>query len=68
MVDRPLAKIRDFIQLVADQIARIPLHVEEAKAKGATTESPMALDLALHLELDPENQKSLLDTLARMRS
>lgn len=59
MVDGPVRQIRDFIQLAADQIARIPVLAEEAKAKGATKESPMTLDLTLHVELDQENQESL---------
>ncbi len=68
MVDDPIRQIREFIQLAADQIARIPLFVEEARAKGATKESPMAVDLTLHVELDKENQEKLQVALSRLRS
>lgn len=52
MVDGPIRQIRDFTQQVADQIARIPIALEEAEAAGATEESPMTLTLTLSLALD----------------
>jgi hypothetical protein len=67
MVDGPVGQIREFIQLVADQIAQVPVLLQEAKAKGATKESPMALDLTLHVELDADNQTQLHAALARLR-
>ena len=67
MVDGPVGQIRDFIQLVADQIARIPILLEEAAAKGATVQSPMALDLTLHVKLDANNQEELQAALGRLR-
>jgi hypothetical protein len=66
-VDGPVRQIHEFIQLAADQIARIPILVEEARAKGATKESPMALNLTLHVELDEENQEKLHAALDRLR-
>jgi hypothetical protein len=59
MVDPLIRQIRDFIQHIADQIARIPLLIEEASAKGATPDAPMTLDLTLHVELDQENQERI---------
>jgi hypothetical protein len=67
MADGPVRQTRDFIQRAADQIARIPVLIEEAKAKGATTESPMEVELVLHVELDPENQEQLHAAIARKR-
>jgi hypothetical protein len=69
MADGPVRQTRDFIQRSADQIARIPLLIDEAKSKGATTESPMEVELILHVELDPENQEQLQAAIAqRQRS
>lgn len=65
MADGPVRQTRDFIQRSADQIARIPLLIEEAKSKGATTESPMEVELVLHVELDSENQRQLQAAIAR---
>lgn len=65
MADGPVRQTRDFIQRAADQIARIPLLIEEAEGKGATTESPMEVELVLHVELDPDNQKQLQAAIAR---
>lgn len=67
MADGPVRQTRDFIQRSADQIARIPILREEAKSKGATTESPMEVELVLHVELDPENQKQFHAAIARRR-
>jgi hypothetical protein len=67
MADGPVGQIREFIQTVADQIARVPVLLQEAAAKGATTDSPMALDLILHVELDPDNQRDLQAALDRLR-
>ena len=66
MADGPIRQIRDFIQRSADQIARIPFLIEEAKSKGATTDAPMELELVLHVELDPENQRQLHAALKRV--
>lgn len=65
MADGPVRQTRDFIQRAADQIARIPLLIEEANSKGATTESPMEVELVLHVELDPENQRQLQAAIAQ---
>ena len=65
MADGPVRQTRDFIQRAADQIARIPLLIEEAEGKGATTESPMEVELVLHVALDPENQKQLQAAIDR---
>jgi hypothetical protein len=67
MADGPIRQIREFIQLVADQIARIPVLLKEAEAQGATSESPMALTLTLHVALDEENQKELHAAVDRLR-
>jgi len=67
MADGPIQQIREFIQLVADQVARIPVLLQEAETKGATIEAPMELELTLHVELDPENQAQLLAALNRLR-
>lgn len=52
MVDGPIRQIREFVRLVADQIAQIPLLEEEAREQGATTDSPKTLTLALSLSID----------------
>lgn len=65
-VDAPIRQIRGFVQTVSDQIARIPLLIEEAQEKGATKESPMTLTLALHVSLDPEVQEQLSAELKRL--
>jgi len=67
MANGPVRQTRDFIQQSADQIARIPVLIEEAKSKGATTESPMEVELTLHVALDPENQRQLQAAIARHR-
>lgn len=67
MADGPIQQIREFIQLVADQVARIPVLLQEAETKGATIEAPMELELTLHVELDPENQAQLLAALDGLR-
>jgi hypothetical protein len=59
MADGPIRQIREFIQIAADQIARIPALVKQAAAEGATEQSPMTVDLTLQLELDQENQSKL---------
>ncbi|HEY5053944.1 MAG TPA: toll/interleukin-1 receptor domain-containing protein [Solirubrobacterales bacterium] len=66
LVNGPVRQIRDFIQLVADQIARIPVLLKEAEAKGATTESPMSLELVLHVELDGNVEEELHEALGRL--
>lgn len=58
MADGPVRQTRDFIQRSADQIARIPLLIEEARCEGATTESPMEVELVLHVELTPKIRSS----------
>jgi hypothetical protein len=67
MADGPVRQTRDFIQRSADKIARIPILIGEAKAKGATEDSPMEVELVLHVELDPENQDQLHAAIARHR-
>jgi hypothetical protein len=67
MADGPIRQTRDFIQRAADQIARIPTLIEEAKSQGATTDSPMEVELILHVELDAENQKQLHAAIDRRR-
>ena len=68
MADAPIRQIRDFIRLVADQIARIPLLLDEAREGGATVESPMTLELALRLDIDPANQERFYAELGRLKS
>jgi hypothetical protein len=67
MADGPIRQIREFVQDVADQIARIPFLIEEAAAGGATKDSPMVLTLTLNLSLDESNQEALHAALERMR-
>lgn len=52
MADGPVRQIHDFVQLVADQIARIPILEKEAAEEGATKDSPTVLTLSLKLSLD----------------
>jgi len=59
MADGPIKQIHDFIQLVADSIARIPILEEEAADGGATKESPNVLTLTLSLALDEGVQGEL---------
>lgn len=47
MLDGPVIQIRDFIQMVADEIAEI-----EIKSATATEESPLIIHLTLTLELE----------------
>jgi hypothetical protein len=67
MADGPVRQIREFIQLVAAQIAQIPLLMEQARNAGATVESPKVLELTMELELDPANQEKLYAELDRLR-
>ncbi len=67
MADGPVRQIRDFIQLVADQIARLPLLLREAEETGATEKSPMILRLSLKLDVDPAVQKEFYAELERMK-
>jgi hypothetical protein len=59
MVDGPIRQMREFIQTVGDQIARLPILIEEAEAEGATEEAPMTLTLSLTLSLDEDVQEEL---------
>jgi hypothetical protein len=68
MTEGPVEQIRDFIQLVADRVARIPILTEQAKKEGATAEAPMEIELALVLEIDSENQKQLDAEIARLQA
>jgi hypothetical protein len=68
MADGPVGQIRDFIKLVGDQIARIPLATEQAKSTGATAESPMIIELSLTLEVDPVNQENWYAELERLKA
>lgn len=67
MADGPVRQIHDFVQLVADQIARIPILEEEAAEKGATHDSPTILTLTLSLSLDEGSQEELHAAIARAR-
>jgi TIR domain len=67
MADGPVRQIHDFIQLVADQIARIPVLEKAAAEEGATEESPAVLTLSLTLSLDEGVQEELHAALARAR-
>jgi TIR domain len=66
MVDGPIRQIRDFIQEVSDQIARLPALEKEAEEKGATEEAPMALTLTLSLSIDDDVQDELDAALRRI--
>jgi TIR domain len=66
IVDAPIHQIREFIQTASDQIARIPILEEEAKAKGATKEAPMILTLTLALSLDQDLQKEFQTAFTRV--
>lgn len=67
MVDGPLRQIRDFTQNVADQIAKLPILLEEAEENGATIDSPMTLTLTLSLSLDQNDQANLDAEFERLR-
>jgi len=67
MVDGPVRQIREFSQNVADQIARLPIMLEEAEEKGATTDSPMTLTLTLSLSLDQGDQAKLDAEFERLK-
>jgi hypothetical protein len=67
MADGPVRQIRDFIQTVADQIARIPALTKQAVEEGASKQSPMIVDLTLQLSLDDDNQEQLYAELERLR-
>ena len=67
MADGPVRQIHDFVQLVADQIARIPILEEEAAEKGATRDSPTILTLTLSLSLEEGSQEELHAAIARAR-
>jgi hypothetical protein len=59
MVDGPIRQIREFIQTVGDQIARLPILLAEAEAQGATEEAPLTLTLSLTLSLDDDVEEEL---------
>jgi hypothetical protein len=65
MVDGPVRQVREFVQLVADEIARIPVVEQEAAEQGVTTESPMTLTLALRLSLDDGVQEEFQAAIQR---
>jgi hypothetical protein len=67
MADGPVRQIHDFVKLVADQIARIPILEEEAAKNGATRDSPAILTLTLTLSLDEGSQDELHAAIARAR-
>ena len=66
MVDGPVRQIHDFVQQVADQIARIPVLIEEAESEGATEENPMTLTLTLSLSIDDGVQEQLQAALRQI--
>jgi TIR domain len=66
MVDGPVRQIHDFVQQVADEIARIPILTDEAEKSGATEDNPMTLTLTLTLSVDEGVQEKLQAALRRL--
>ncbi|HEU5105493.1 MAG TPA: toll/interleukin-1 receptor domain-containing protein [Solirubrobacterales bacterium] len=67
MAEGPIRQIRDFVQTVSDQIARIPALIKLAAEQGASKQDPMIVELTLNLSLDKANQEELFAEIARLR-
>lgn len=67
MVDGPVRQVRDFTQQVADEIARIPILLQEAEDAGATTDEPMAVRLTLNLSIEDAVEEELEAEFDRLR-
>ncbi len=59
-VDAPIEQIRDFIDVSAEQTARLP-----ELAADATVENPVTIELVLKLEADPKVQERHANALRR---
>lgn len=67
IVDGPVRQIHDFVQQVADEIARLPILLEEANKQGATVDNPFTLTLALTLSVDDGVMDELQAAMNRLR-